>query len=76
MTYFSNKGQLNTGCREGNNELESPPMMSQKGDKGGRGYSEMRGCLSEQHFSACSCLLEMGEQNKATLSWVYLGCVT
>lgn len=51
-------------------------MMSQKEDKGGRGYSEMRGCLSEQHFSACSCLLEMGEQNKATLRGVYLGYVT
>lgn len=51
-------------------------MMSQKGDKGGRGYSEMRGCLSEQDFSECSFLLEMGEQNKATLSWVYLGCMT
>lgn len=65
MTYFSNKGKLSAGCREGNNQLESSPMMSQKGDKGERSYSEMRGCLSEQHFSACSCLLEMDEQEQS-----------
>lgn len=73
MTYFSNKGKLSAGCRECSNKLDSSSIVSQRGDKGKLGYSEMRGCLSRQRFSGCSCLLEMGEQNKATLRWDYLG---
>lgn len=74
MTYFSNKGKLIAGCRQGSHKLDSSFIMFQEEGKGGLGYSEMRGCRSGQHiFLECSCLLEMGEQNKTTSRWDYMG---